>query len=339
MTERGEWLADLDASALDAAVERLRTAADEGWTVVIAAHIGPDGDALGAALALHLALSSRGARTHPTVGEEPLRIPAALATLPGAGDLVPAAALPDTDEVDLLVAMDAASPSRLGTVARYLDAQVPTIVVDHHATGTPYGDVRLIAPRAAATVQLVAELLDRLGVVLTPDIATCLYVGLVTDTGRFGHATTDASAMALAGELLRAGVDHAGLTRRLFDTRSLGELRLLGRALDRLAFVPDVALVHTHVTAEELADSGSGTEATEALIDVVRTADIAEVALVLKPGPDGAWRASMRSSGAVDVGAVAGELGGGGHAAASGFTAAGTTAEVVAQVVAALRER
>jgi phosphoesterase RecJ-like protein len=332
------WLADVGPGVVGAVVERLRQAADEAATVVIAAHVGPDGDALGAALALHHALSSLGARTLPTVGERPLRVPASLAELPGSTDLVPVGDLPDPGDVSLLVAVDAASPERLGAVAGYLDAGVQTLVVDHHASGQGYGDLRLVAPSAAATVQLVAELLRRLEVPLTREIATCLYVGLVTDTGRFGHATTDPSAMALAGELLSAGVDHAELTRRLFDTRSLGELQLLGAALQRLTFVPELALVHTHVTADELASSGSGLEATEALIDVVRSADIAEVALVLKPGPDGSWRGSMRSRGGVDVGAVAASLGGGGHAAASGFTASGTADEVVAKVAARLRE-
>ena len=120
--------------------------------------------------------------------------------------------------------------------------------------------------------------------------------------------------------------------------RSLGELRLLGRALDRAAFIADVAMIHTHLTHEELASAGSGLEATEALIDLLRSADIAEVALVLKPDPDGSWRASMRSRGGVDVGAVAASFGGGGHAAAAGFSAAGEPDALVARVADRLRE-
>lgn len=332
------WLDELPAGVLDAAVACLRDVLDRRRTVVVAAHVGPDADALGSALALHVALSPHGVPTVPTVGEEPLKVPAALVDLPGVAALVPPSALPPTDDVDLLVAVDAASPARLGSAARYLDAGVPTLVVDHHATTTPFGDVRLVAPRAAATVQVTAELLDRLGLDLTPEVATCLYAGLVTDTGRFGHAVTDRAVMELAGRLLAAGVDHAELTRRLFDTRSLGELKLLGRALDRLAFEPDVALVHTYVTHDELARSGSGIEATDALVDVLRSADVAEVALILKPDPDGGWRASLRSRGSVDVGRVAAAEGGGGHAYAAGFTASGDPSDVVARVVARLRE-
>lgn len=332
------WSEDLDPHALAEATARLQTVAAEGGTVVIAAHVGPDGDALGAALALHLALSRLGIDSCPTVGEQPLKVPASLAVLPAVGDLVEASSLPAAEDVALLVTVDAASPTRLGSVEGYLDAGVPTLMLDHHASATPFGDVRLVAPRAAATVQIVEALIDRLGVPLSVDVATCLYAGLVTDTGRFGHASTDASAMEFGARLLSAGVDHAELTRRLYDTRSLGELRLLGRALDRAAFVPDVALIHTHLTHEELARSGSGLEATEALIDLLRSADIAEVALVLKPGPLGDWRASLRSRGPVDVGAVASSFGGGGHAAAAGFSAEGDPQLIVERVAARLRE-
>ncbi|HSK22656.1 MAG TPA: bifunctional oligoribonuclease/PAP phosphatase NrnA [Egicoccus sp.] len=331
------WLDDLDPAVLDEAVRRMATCAHDGGRVVLAAHVGPDGDALGAALALHVALSGLGARTVPTVGEEPLKVPASLADLPGVRDLVTPSSLPAAADVDLLVTLDAATPERLGSVSKLLDEGVPTIVVDHHASSTAFGDLRLVAPNAAATVLIVDELLHRLEVPLTAELATCLYVGLVTDTGRFGHASTDRAAMEFGGRLLEVGVEHAELTRRLYGTSSLGELRLLGRALDRLTFVPDVSLVHTHLTADELTVTGASLEATESVIDVVRTADVAEVALVCKPAPDGTWRASLRSHGRVDVGAIAEALGGGGHAFASGFSAAGAVDDVVASVVDALR--
>jgi bifunctional oligoribonuclease and PAP phosphatase NrnA len=332
------WLTDLDPHALDEVVTRLRDAADHGRTVVIAAHVGPDGDALGAALALHLALSHRGARTLPTWGEEPLRVPAAYADLPGVDGLVAPSAI-DPAEVDLLVAVDAASAGRLGALEPLLGTGVPVVVIDHHPTNTRFGTVHLVAPRAAATVVVVDELLRRLGVPLDVDIATCLYVGLVTDTGRFQHATTDRAAMELGGRLLDAGVPHEELTRRLFGTRTVGELTLLARALGRLTFVPEARLVHAHVTAEDAAEAGTGLEAAEAIIDVVRTADVAEIAMVARQEAEtGDWRVSLRSRGAVDVGRVAERLGGGGHDRASGFTAHGTYAEVVAAVVTALAE-
>ena len=333
------WVADLDPGALEAAAGLLRDAVDRGAQVVVAAHVNPDGDALGGALALHLGLAKLGLRSIPTVGETPLKVPAALAELPGVGDLLPPGSLPRPDEVDLVVTVDAASPDRLGRVASYLDAGVTCLKLDHHASSTEFGDVRVVSPGAAATVQIVAALLHELDVPLDRELATCLYAGLVTDTGRFGYASTDRSVMELAGELIEAGAPHAELTTKLFDTRSIGELKLLGRALERLAFEPDVALIYTHVTHQELSDVGLGLEALEAVIDVVRSADLAEVALVLKPAPGNTWKGSLRSRGHVDVGAVAARFNGGGHARAAGFSSQDPPNDIVDQVITSLRER
>lgn len=332
----GAWSAALAPSALSRARQRLALACERRHTVVIAGHVSPDGDALGAALALHLALSAAGARTLPTIGEEPVALEPALTALPGIGDLVPSSALPPAAEVDLLVTVDAASPARLGTVAALLDAGVETLVLDHHARSDPFGDTALVAPEAAATVQLVALLLDELALPLTSEVATCLYVGLVTDTGRFSYAATDSSAHLLGARLLAAGVDQAGWSQRLFETRRHADLTLIGQGLARAEVIDDVALVHTHLTHDDLAAAPDGSS--EGLIDLLRTTEGAEVALVLRPARDGGWRGSLRSRGSADVGRVAAALGGGGHRLAAGFDGEGEADEVVARVVALLRE-
>ena len=339
MTALASWRDEVDGGELGRATARLRRAIDDGQQVVVAAHVAPDGDALGGALALHLALRSAGARSVPVVGEDPLVLPSSLAALPGADQVRGQTGLPPASEVDLLVSIDAASPDRIGAVREYLDVGVPTVMVDHHARGTGFGDVRVVAPGAAATVQLVAGLLDDLELPVTPPVATCLYAGLVTDTGRFGHASTDASVMEFGARLLAAGADHVELTRRLFDERSIGELQLVGHALARLTYVPDVALVHTHLTHEELDASDGELADTEGIVDLLRSAEDAEVAVVLKPAPDGTWRVSMRSTGQTDVGALATAFGGGGHAAAAGFTASGEKEQLLDDLVAWLRAR
>ena len=304
--------------------------------MLVAGHVGPDGDALGSLLALHLALRAAGAVTLPTIGELPLTVPSPLDRLPGAGDLLPADRLPPAGGVDLLVSVDAASAERLGSVAGYLEAGVEAIVLDHHARNVPFGALRLVAPEAAATVQVVDRLLEALALPVTREVATCLYVGLVTDTGRFGFESTDPSAHELAGRLLAAGVDQAWWHQALFATRSAAELALLGHGLARLTEVPEVALVHAHVTAEELA--GCDDASLEGLVDLLRSADTAEVALALRPAPDGTWRGSLRSRGSADVGRVAAALGGGGHRLAAGFTSEGTPEGITARVVHLLRE-
>ena len=332
-----DWRDEVDADELEAAVVQLRAAIDQRQAVVIAAHVTPDADSLGGVLALHLALSAVGVRSVPVVGEAIEHVPAALTGLPGADQLRGVDQLPDASAVDLLVSVDAASPERLGAVAGYLDVRVPSIMLDHHPSASGFGDASVIAPGAAATVQVVVELLDSLGLTITADIASCLYAGLMTDTGRFAHASTDAAVMTLAARLISAGADHVALNRQLYDTRSLGELQLLGRALERLTYVADVRLVHTHLTRDELDAVDAGLADTEGIVDLLRSADVARVAVALKPAADGTWRVSMRARGDADVGALAQAFGGGGHTAAAGFTSTRDVDAIVADIVAWLR--
>ncbi len=327
------WAAALDAATWAAARDRLQRAVEAGDRVVIAGHIRPDGDALGSVLALHHALGTAGARTVPAVGEHPVRLDAGLERLPGIEALVDAAALPPSEEVDLLVTVDAASRDRLGAVAGYLDAGIETVVYDHHARREGFGDLTCNAPEAAATVLLLARLLDELDLPLTVAVAECLYVGLVTDTGRFSYAATDPSALELGARLLAAGVDQAAWTQALYETRPLAELSVLGTALARARVHPEVALVATHLDVDELRGATAA-----GLIDLVRTVDGAEVALTLLPGGDGSWKGSLRSRGRADVGRVAAALGGGGHRLAAGFTASGSPDELTERVVALLAE-
>ncbi len=338
MTDVPRWQQDLPEAHLDAAARTLGEAAAAGRRIVIAGHVNPDADALGSVLALHEALAGLGARSLPVIGDSPLSLPTSLAWLPHASQLAGTEALPDPDDVAVLVTLDAASPDRLGSVARLLEGAGTVVMVDHHASGKPFGDLALVAPRAASTTVVLAALLARMQVALTPSMATCLYAGLVADTGRFGYSSSDGSTLRLAGDLVDAGADHVQVHRRLFATRTLAELDLLAAALGRLRYLPEHRMVHTHVTAEELAASGANGEATEHLVDVVRWADVADLTLVAKPGPDGTWRVSLRSEGGVDVGRLAGRFGGGGHERAAGFTRAGRVQDVVDGVVASLGE-
>ena len=302
--------------------------------VALACHVGPDGDALGSTLALGAALRARGTEVVASWGGEPFAVPAAYSFLPAVDLLVPPADFPAAPE--LLVTLDTGSPDRLGSLADRLDTARCTVVVDHQANGVTYGDLRLVDDGAAATVVLVAELLDRLGVTLTQETAAPLYTGLVTDTGSFKHASTTPSVHLLASRLLATGIRHDLISRAIYDTAPFGYVQLLGRACGRAQLEPGavggLGLVWTVVEPDDYAGTGLGLAEVEGVIDVLRITSEAEVALVLKADPlEGGWKASTRSKGAVDVGRVCSALGGGGHRFAAGFTAAGSSADVVAQ--------
>jgi phosphoesterase RecJ-like protein len=307
------------ATSLAAAVEVLDAAAAAGSTVVLSGHVQPDADALGSTLALAEGLRRRGAQVVATF-PAPFVLPESLSWLPGAGTLVPSDVVPVSPEV--FVSLDASSTGRLGDLAGLLDSAGTSVVVDHHASNPGFGDVRLVDPGAAATVVLVAGLLDGLGVEWDPDLATCLYAGLAADTGSFRFGNTAPGTHELAARLLRTGIDHAAISQRLFDTAPFGWLPLLSLVAGRAQLEPGVGagLVWTWATATEARERGLAGDQLEALVDVVRATQEADVACVLKGQDDGTWVVSMRSRGATDVARVALDLGGGGHRQAAGYT-------------------
>lgn len=309
--------------------------------VALACHVDPDGDALGSMLALQRQLAGRGVKTSASYGaalnrEEPFTIPPQYTFLPGLSDLTPPRDFPAVPEV--LIAFDCASVERLGSLRPNAEAAGTVLVLDHHASGRAFGDIRLVDAEAPATAVVVAELLDRLGLELDRETATCLYVGLVTDTGRFSYSSTRPETMELGARLIRFGIDHGGINRRVWETHSFGYLKVLARALDRAVLVPEAGLAWTVVHQHDLDDLGISLAETEGLIDHLRTVEVADIALVLKEQADGTWKATMRSKGGVDVGAIAERMGGGGHAFSAGFTTSESLEDLVDGVVYLLAE-
>jgi phosphoesterase RecJ-like protein len=306
-------------TAAGAVTAVLTEAAEARATVVLSGHVQPDADALGSMLALADALRRRGARVLATF-PDPFTLPPSLAWLPGADGLVPSSSVPSSP--DVFISLDAASPGRLGELSSLLDTAGTSVVVDHHVSNAGFGDVCLVDGGAPATVTLVADLLDGLGVALDQRLATCLYAGLAADTGSFRFGNTRPDTHDLAARLLATGIDHSDISRRLFDTAPFGWLGLLSQVTGRAVLEPDVGdgLVWTWSSTAEAAEHGLPGEQLEALVDVVRSTQEADVACVLKGQDDGSWSVSLRSRGGTDVARVAMTLGGGGHTLAAGFS-------------------
>ncbi|HEX9776244.1 MAG TPA: bifunctional oligoribonuclease/PAP phosphatase NrnA [Actinomycetota bacterium] len=300
-------------------------------TIGLACHVGPDGDALGSMLAVGLALRSRGIEVAASWGSEPFEVPAALSFLPGRDLLVPPARFPG--EPAVLLTFDAGSLDRVGTLAAAAQKAGTLIVVDHHASNDRFGAVNLVDPDAAASAVIAAELLDRLQIPLDADVASGLYTGLVTDTGRFQHSNTTPAVHALAARLIAAGAPHVAITDRVYNTWKRGFLTLAGDALARLR--ERDGMVWTWVTQEDLARHGVGLADLDPLIDLVRTAEGIDVAAVLKQQPEGNYKVSMRSRAATDVGSICASFGGGGHRLAAGFTSEKSDPEAIAGEIAA----
>ena len=320
---------------LTAAAALLREARD----ITLLAHVNPDADALGSAIALGSALRRLGATVRVSFGA-PAEIPETLRDLDPEGLVVPARDLPPAQ--DVLVALDCGSQGRLGRLAdrvgRTIAAGGSVLVVDHHASNTRFGTHHLVDEGAEATAVLVLRLIDELGAPLDEHIARCLYAGLMTDTSMFRRARPDTHRMA--ARLLSAGVDAEALARELMDSHPFAWLRMLAAVLGRATLDPAAAggfgLVYTVVFQSDL--DGMRLEEVESVIDILRTTVEAEVAAVLKEVAPGRWSGSLRAVGKVDVSAAATRLGGGGHRLAAGFTAQGEAGEVLAALRTALDE-
>ncbi|MCM0678690.1 bifunctional oligoribonuclease/PAP phosphatase NrnA [Micromonospora phytophila] len=306
--------------------------------VLLICHVNPDGDALGSMLGFGLGLRRLGVRRMQATFPGPPEVPEPLKGLPGLDLLVPATEA--YSDPDLVVCFDAASESRLGDLVDRLESAGTALVLDHHASNTGFGRVNLVDPHAAATSVVAEELLARLDVPLDAGIAECLYVALSTDTGSFRFEATTPAVHQLAARLLATGIRPGDISRRVFDTRPFGAVKLFGEVLGRARLEPAAAaghgLVWTYATLDDLARHGQRPSVLEALIDSVRCTAEADVSCVVKQTAAGEWAVSMRSKGAVDVSRVAVALGGGGHRFAAGFTGRGTADEVVDRIRAEL---
>ncbi|MEO8107842.1 MAG: DHH family phosphoesterase [Actinomycetes bacterium] len=318
--------------------ERAVEAIGSARSLLLLGHVSPDGDALGSALAAGLALASLPGerRIEVSFGDDPFIVPANLSWMPGADLLVPAVDVSPDPEV--VVTFDASSIDRLG-ILRSIAEQAPLLIgVDHHRSYDGFAQIGLVDVHAPATAVVVAELLDRLAIDLDADMAACLYTGLITDTGSFRYAGTTSTTHALAGRLLDTGIAFDAIAREVFDAVPFGYLDVLATALGRCQLASDDVqghgLVWTSVLAADREPNQIPFDLVEPIIDVVRKASEAEVAMVVKEDDVGALRVSLRSKGIADVSAVAIALGGGGHRYAAGFTA---ETRVVADVVKAVR--
>lgn len=313
------------SSITDTDWEAATTALLSAKTLLLLGHVAPDGDALGSALAVGLALRDLpGERcVQVSFGDDPFVIPANLMSLPGRELLVPPGDV--LASPDVVATFDSSSADRLGVLRATGEAAPIFLAVDHHASYDGFARLELVDVKAPATAVIADELIRRLGVSLTPDIAACLYTGLVTDTGSFRYAGTTPDTHAFAGRLLDTGIPFDEITRDLFDSVPFNYLGLLGYALEHAQLETDavggLGLVWTCVPAAQRHHRALALDLVEPVIDVVRKAVEAEVATVLKEDDNGELKVSLRSKGKVDVGAAALTLGGGGHRYAAGFTA------------------
>jgi bifunctional oligoribonuclease and PAP phosphatase NrnA len=283
---------------------------------VIAPHVRPDGDAIGSQLAMAYALRALGKEAR-IVNRDPPPLP--LLSFPGVADIEIAERIDDTG--DAVIVMETGDLSRTGVAG--LDAGF-VINIDHHVGNTMYGAVNWFDVSAAACGEMVFDLVRELRVPLTYEIAVHVYVAILTDTGSFHYSNISPRTFATCRQCVEAGVNPQAVARAVFDSNSLGRLKLFGAVLSGMQLDAAGQIATLTVDEQLLADCGATYDDTDGLINLPLTVKgIQAVIFFKKIGPDD-WRISLRSKGNIDVNAVAKQFGGGGHKNASGCSATGS---------------
>ena len=275
--------------------------------IVICSHINPDGDTLGSNLTLGLALKQAGKQVTMTVDDD---IPTTFAFMPGITELV---RLPEGSKLaaDLLVVVDASSADRVGKVLEQVETPV-LLNIDHHKTNTYFADYLYLDAQAAATCEIMYELLQTMKLPLNQEMAMCNFTGLYTDTGSFKYSNTTCKTMRTAAELLNLGVDPSYISDNI-EIKSQATVAMLGKVLDTLTFRHNGAIAYVEIS-KDLYDKNVDTDT---FISYPRYIEGVEIALLFKEVEDGLTRVSMRSRRA-DVSKIALRFGGGGHVKAAG---------------------
>jgi phosphoesterase RecJ-like protein len=282
---------------------------------VLSSHARPDGDSIGSQLALAYALRAMDKEAH-VVNKD--RATAPLLQFPG----VPSIEIADqaTGEFDAAIIMECGDLARTGVsgLDRYF-----VINIDHHPGNSGYGQLNWFDASAAACSEMVFDLIEALGVRWTVEMATHVYLGILTDTGSFHFSNITPRTFDISGRMLEAGVDPVQVARTVFDSNSMGRLKLFGAVLSTMQIDASGGIAILYLDHDMARESGGSYEDSDGLINMPLTVKEIQAVVFFKQSEADEFRVSMRSKGTIDIGAVAKQFGGGGHKNAAGCTVTG----------------
>ncbi len=305
-------------------------------TLLLATHINPDGDAIGSLIAMGLALEALGKQVTLHCASP---IPAVYRFLP-ATDTITGEVDPSKD-FDTAVILDCGNFKRIGPAFAEIEKIETIINIDHHVTNTGFGGFQIVDTAACATAEILYRLIKRLGIDITPGMATSIYTGILTDTGSFRFSNTNRAAFAICEEMVAIGMDPYKVAQNVYGTYSLGRIKLLNLALDSIELAAGGKVSIMTLTREMLVETGTHSEDIDGLINYARRIEDVKLAVLLQEMENGRrteaesprYHVSLRSDGAVDVAEIAATFGGGGHKVAAGFNIDAPLEEIRAKII------
>ncbi|HKY22266.1 MAG TPA: bifunctional oligoribonuclease/PAP phosphatase NrnA [Vicinamibacterales bacterium] len=306
-------------------IAEIREAILQRQRFVLTSHARPDGDAIGSQLAMAFALRQLG-KSVALVNKDP--VPASFLSFPGVRDVELSTSV--QGEFDAAIVMECGDLSRTGVQGfeKYF-----VINIDHHPGNKLYGALNWFNERAAACAEMVFDLVDALGVTLTPEIATHIYLAILTDTGGFHYSHISSHTFDICRRCTEAGARPEAIARAVYDNSTMGRLRLMGAVLHNLELEAGGRAAFSHLSLRLLEETRATEDDSDGLINIpLSVKEIQAVAFFKEIAPD-RYRISMRSKGDVDVNSIAARFGGGGHKNAAGCSVDGPYADVRARVL------
>ena len=297
-------------------------------TIALIPHISPDGDCIGSSLALALALRQNGKDVSVYLED---KIPGNLSFLPGI-DIVKAY---DGREkrFDLAIAVDTGDKERLGQRIDIFENAKDTVNIDHHDTNTYFARHNVVYPQASSAGEIIYNLFKIMNIEIDSDIATCIYVAVLTDTGGFKYSNTTAHTHDIASDLIKKGVNVADVSAKIYDSIPLKKVKLMGYAIESLEILCQGLVSVVAISEKMLKDSGASEEDCEGIVNIPRNIQGVEVAFLLKHKSESEIKVNLRSNSYVDVSKIAVEFSGGGHKRAAGFVFKGKFEDIKKELI------
>lgn len=297
---------------------------------LVVSHIHPDGDAASSTCAVGLLLKQLD-KQYTLINEGP--VPEKFHPICGSDNILNLKELGEFPNYEAVIAVDCADYSRMGDIGRYIPDHIPLLNIDHHPTNDCYGTAFIVQPNAAATAEILYDLIELMDIQWTKQLSNCIYTGILTDTGGFRYSNTSPKVLKMASHLLEYGAKASELAESLLEETSRAHVEILKRALNTLSFSENHQIAWVIVKKEDMWETKAKHEDLEGIVNYPRNIHGVEVGIMFKEMNDGTVKCSFRSAGKIDVSAVAQSFGGGGHVRASGATLQGSVDEVIQKVV------
>ena len=299
---------------------------------LITSHVNAEGDAIGSELALFYLIKQLG-KNAVLVNNDP--VPDRYRFLPGSGKLIVTTNNDKAKDYENAIVVDCPTMERSGKITSLLQRAKIKINIDHHVSNENFGDFNWVAPDASSCGEMIFNLYKEMKLSINEEVATMLYVAILTDTGSFRYNSTTRNTHRVVGELLKSGIKPAKIYEKIYETNTIGDIELLAKALSTIKVTGNGKIAYMYVTKKMLDDTNTTADRTDGFVNFARSIGGSEISLFFREGTSDPQEINVgfRSKDRANVNVLASKFGGGGHPKASGCSLKGPLLEVIAKVL------